>query len=58
MPPVMLINLLNIISKKIIYFSGEKGHCLLKTEANVLFCDLTLKPGESKTCKSIFIVLK
>ncbi|XP_013775730.1 RAB6A-GEF complex partner protein 2-like [Limulus polyphemus] len=28
---------------------GEKGHVVLSTEPKILFCDLKLRPGESKT---------
>lgn len=55
----MLVNLLkkNALKRKF-FFLGEKGNCLMKTDANILFCDLTLKPGESKTCKPIRLSLR
>ncbi|XP_028605423.2 RAB6A-GEF complex partner protein 2 isoform X1 [Podarcis muralis] len=28
---------------------GERGHCILSTPPKILFCDLRLDPGESKT---------
>ncbi|EDO31658.1 predicted protein [Nematostella vectensis] len=28
---------------------GEHGHCILSTQPKILFCDLELAPGESKT---------
>ncbi|MEQ2257822.1 Golgi membrane exchange factor (Ric1p-Rgp1p) subunit [Ilyodon furcidens] len=29
---------------------GERGQCVLDTPPKILFCDLRLDPGESKTC--------
>lgn len=29
---------------------GERGRCLLSTKPKILFCDLTLAAGESKSC--------
>ena len=31
--------------------AGEKGHTLLSTPTTVLFCNLVLKPGDSKSGK-------
>lgn len=31
--------------------AGEQGRCLLSTQPKILFCDLELAPGESRTCK-------
>ena len=31
--------------------AGEEGRCLLSTQPKILFCDLELAPGESRTCK-------
>lgn len=33
-------------------FAGERGQCVLDTPPKILFCDLRLDPGESKTCMS------
>lgn len=35
--------------------SGERGQCVLDTPPKILFCDLRLDPGESKTCKRLNI---
>lgn len=37
---------------KYLFFSpsGERGQCVLDTPPKILFCDLRLDPGESKTC--------
>lgn len=29
---------------------GDKGHIVLSTKPKILFCDLRLSPGESKSC--------
>ena len=39
-----------------IFFTGESGHVVLSTKPKILFCDLKLLPGESKTCKLINFV--
>ncbi|KAF1555420.1 RAB6A-GEF complex partner protein 2, partial [Eudyptes schlegeli] len=31
---------------------GERGQCILSTPPKILFCDLRLDPGESKSCES------
>ena len=31
--------------------SSENGYPVLNTKPKILFCDLTLAPGESKSCK-------
>lgn len=35
---------------KSLCFTGERGQCVLDTPPKILFCDLRLDPGESKTC--------
>lgn len=30
---------------------GERGQCILSTPPKILFCDLRLDPGESKSCE-------
>ena len=32
---------------------GERGMTVLSTKPKILFCDMRLDPGESKTCKSL-----
>lgn len=32
-------------------FLGERGQCILSTPPKILFCDLRLDPGESKSCE-------
>lgn len=34
---------------------GERGQCVLDTPPKILFCDLRLDPGESKTCKKLHL---
>lgn len=34
-------------------FIGERGQCVLDTPPKILFCDLCLDPGESKTCMCV-----
>lgn len=31
--------------------AGERGQCILSTPPKILFCDLRLDPGESKSCE-------
>lgn len=33
------------------FHTGERGQCVLDTPPKILFCDLRLDPGESKTCE-------
>ena len=35
-------------------FTGEKGMTVLTTCPKILFCDLKLDPGQSKTCMLIY----
>lgn len=37
----------------ILYFLGERGQCILSTPPKILFCDLRLDPGESKSCECL-----
>ncbi|MEQ2202411.1 Golgi membrane exchange factor (Ric1p-Rgp1p) subunit [Xenoophorus captivus] len=34
---------------------GERGQCVLDTPPKILFCDLRLDPGESKTCTYFYM---
>lgn len=34
---------------------GERGQCVLDTPPKILFCDLRLDPGESKTCMFTYV---
>lgn len=34
---------------------GERGQCILSTPPKILFCDLRLDPGESKSCESCLL---
>lgn len=37
--------------------SSDNGHPVLNTKPKILFCDLKLIPGESKSCKSIVLFI-
>lgn len=48
-----LNNLPQIASKCVAFSAGERGQCVLDTPPKILFCDLRLDPGESKTCMCV-----
>lgn len=35
--------------------TGERGQCVLDTPPKILFCDLRLDPGESKSCTCLYV---
>ena len=47
----LLIVMSCFVSDTCMSVAGEQGRCLLSTQPKILFCDLELAPGESRTCK-------
>ena len=41
-----------------LFGAGERGSTVLSTRPSILFCDLTLAPGETHTCKSLVVAVK
>lgn len=43
-------------SREVLSLLGERGQCILSTPPKILFCDLRLDPGESKSCESCLLL--
>lgn len=48
-------NLITNLFWFVLLSTGERGQCVLDTPPKILFCDLRLDPGESKTCTCLYV---